>query len=51
MPISTNSNYLNYAGSWVTKNNLVQDFKYGIVVNISVDKYGNIKGTVKFLFN
>jgi len=42
----TNSNYLNYTGSWVTKNNLVQDFKYGIVVNISVDKYGNIKGTV-----
>jgi len=42
----TNSNYLNYTGSWVSKNNLVDDFKYGISVNISVDKYGNIKGTV-----
>ncbi len=40
------SNYSNYSGSWVTENNLKVDFKYGIVVTISVDKDGNIQGGV-----
>lgn len=40
------TNYSNYSGNWVTENNLKNDFKYGIVVSIKVDKDGNIQGQV-----
>lgn len=43
---SVETNYSNYSGSWVTENNLKNDFKYGIVVGIKVDKDGNIQGQV-----
>ena len=39
-------NYSNYSGNWVTESNLKDDFIYGIVVSISVDKDGNLKGGV-----
>lgn len=44
-PIVT-SNYSKYSGSFVNENNLINDFKYGIVVQITVDEAGNLKGVV-----
>lgn len=40
------TNYLKYSGTWVTESNLKEDFKYGVVLSIDVDKNGNIKGVV-----
>jgi hypothetical protein len=39
--------YSNYSGSWVNEDNLKNDFKYGIVVEITVDKEGNLQGSVR----
>mgnify|MGYP001171407171 CR=1 FL=1 len=43
---STKTDYSKYTGTWVTERNLIDDFKYGMVAGITVDKDGNIKGQV-----
>lgn len=40
------TDYSKYNGSWVTERNLKDDYKYGIVAGINVDKNGNLKGQV-----
>lgn len=40
------NNYSDYSGTWVTENNLKNDFKYGMVVSIKIDKDGNLQGEV-----
>lgn len=40
------TNYSNYSGTWVTETNLKDDFKYGMVVSIKVDRAGNLQGQV-----
>ena len=44
--IATEPNYSKYSGSWVTETNLRDDFKYGIMTEVTIDKDGNIKGVV-----
>lgn len=44
--VVSKSDYSSYSGSFVTESSLIDDFQYGIVVSISVDKEGNIKGVV-----
>ncbi|MDF2884543.1 MAG: hypothetical protein K0R54_5110 [Clostridiaceae bacterium] len=39
-------NYSSLSGTWVTESNLKNDFKYGIVTVLNVDKDGNVKGQI-----
>lgn len=48
---SSTNDYAKYTGTWVTENNLKNDYKYGIVIGINVDKDGNIQGQVSNLSN
>lgn len=43
---ASTTGYSKYTGTWVTKSNLINDFEYGMVVGITVDKNGNLKGQV-----
>lgn len=40
--------YAKYAGIWKTEEGLKCDSPFGIVVNVNVDKSGNLKGTVGY---
>ena len=43
---NVNSDYSSYSGTWVTESNLKNDFKYGTVADLNVDKNGNLKGQI-----
>ncbi len=43
---NVNLDYSSYSGTWVTESNLKNDYKYGTVADLNVDKSGNIKGQI-----
>lgn len=43
---NVNTDYSSYSGTWVTESNLKNDYKYGTIADLNIDKSGNVKGQI-----